>query len=104
MNDQFTELGVGVARSQTGKYYACQVFARPATAPPYATVQSPYTGMYPVQPHGHYPTAPGYSSQVSPAQRWPQGGPYRSYSTSPAWQRTREPDDFQWWIPWQQPQ
>lgn len=36
MNEQFTELGVGVARSPSGKFYACQVFGRPAAAAPSA--------------------------------------------------------------------
>jgi uncharacterized protein YkwD len=31
MNGQFTEIGVGIARSASGKYYACQVFGRPAS-------------------------------------------------------------------------
>lgn len=41
MNEQFTEIGVGVAISATGRYYACQVFGRPAMP------MSPYLYPYP---------------------------------------------------------
>src|ERR1019366_8054798 len=36
MNGQFTEIGVGVAQSPSGKFYACQVFGRPATTMSYS--------------------------------------------------------------------
>jgi uncharacterized protein YkwD len=41
MNGQFTEIGVAVAQSASGKFYACQVFGHPASPP----MMSPY--MYP---------------------------------------------------------
>lgn len=41
-NEQFTEIGVGVARSPSGKYYACQVFGRPMTAAPYPAASPAY--------------------------------------------------------------
>src|SRR5262249_22129260 len=33
VNGAFTETGVGVAKSRSGKYYFCQVFAHPAGSP-----------------------------------------------------------------------
>jgi uncharacterized protein YkwD len=32
LNPQFTEIGVGAARSKSGKYYYCQVFANPKSS------------------------------------------------------------------------
>lgn len=97
MNDQFTEFGVGVAQSKSGKYYACQVFARPASAPPYQAVQSPYTGMYPS--YAMY----GPPAQTSSPYGYPQ--PRVPYTTTPAWLQARpaaqQPtNDFHWFIPW----
>ncbi len=47
VNDQYTELGVGVVRTLSGKYYACQVFGSPQPktvpylVPQYQTHTSP---------------------------------------------------------------
>lgn len=51
VNGEFTEIGVGAAYSASGRFYACQVFGRPASmAAPYAIPYSNYTGIYPTQP------------------------------------------------------
>ena len=107
MKDEFTEIGVGVARAQNGKYYACQVFGRPGSAPLYMPVQSPYTGA-PMMPYRPYGAAPqGRPPWQTPPQS--QMTPYSPNTGAPAWMRTtsypqpRPPqpaEDIRWWGPW----
>jgi uncharacterized protein YkwD len=59
VNGQFTEIGVAVACSASGKFYACQVFGRPQglmVPPPYAA--SPLGGYRPMAIPAVLPAAP----------------------------------------------
>jgi uncharacterized protein YkwD len=68
-NEQFTEIGVGVARSPSGKYYACQVFGRPITASPYPTAYPAYRAYQ--QPTWTQPqAADDFQWQYTPRWEW----------------------------------
>ncbi len=114
MNDQFTEIGVGVACSSTGKFYACQVFARPEDAPQFVPMPTsapaprmiPYSSQRPTPTMPYLPNTgsagyqrPPYSSQLM--------APYSPYTGAPGWTRSysrplpQPVDDFHWYVPWE---
>jgi uncharacterized protein YkwD len=68
-NEQFTEIGVGVARSASGKYYACQVFGRPMSASPYPTAYPAYRA-YPSWTPQQQPAADDFQWQYTPRWGW----------------------------------
>ncbi len=68
-NEQFTEIGVGVARSASGKYYACQVFGRPMSASPYPTAYPAYRA-YPSLTPPFQQQADDFQWQFTPRWEW----------------------------------
>ncbi len=89
----YTEIGVGVVRSKSGKYYACQVLGRPMQAPPPPVPPlspSPsFVGQSPVvsSPSVTYPQSPsGYPQVQVPRMQLPLPRGGRTVEFSPVFE------------------